>query len=377
MKLKILIASILIMTSLAPVFAQAHKSRNVIIKGTVTGNTNNYNKVYVYIGHEYSDSTYINNGHYTFILPFIAGIVQITPEYTLHPETRFSLFGVLADRPGIYTIQSDVSKSLNLSKVSGTEATRVYLSYRTEKRIISKKIQAVLASEKLKAEDSVYYTKWDSLSKAYYVDRLVSNFILKYRDSYAAVEILAWEGPSYLTAEEQEKLYAALSPALRATARGKEINARLRGSKNGKIGSSVSDFVLQNADGKKTVFSSLKGKYVLVDFWASWCVPCRESFPHMRQLYQKLKGDKFDMLSISVDKSKKNWLKALEEEKNPWGQVFDDQNIHMTNFNVDAFPTLFLIDPQGKIIAREAGFEENGQGAIEKKLNELNLTVKN
>ena len=83
------------------------------------------------------------------------------------------------------------------------------------------------------------------------------------------------------------------------------------------------------------------------------------------------------MLSISVDKSKKNWLKALEEEKNPWGQMFDDQNIHMTNFNVDAFPTLFLIDPQGKIIAREAGFDENGQGAIEKKLNELNLTVKN
>jgi thiol-disulfide isomerase/thioredoxin len=137
------------------------------------------------------------------------------------------------------------------------------------------------------------------------------------------------------------------------------------------VGNQVADFSLPDPAGKNVNFSDFKGKYVLVDFWASWCVPCRQSFPHMREMYKKYKSSQFEIYNISIDEDKAAWLKAVKEEKNPWPQSLDNQNINQKGFAVTGVPASFLIDPQGKIIAREVGFEPGGDGVIEKKLKEI------
>jgi thiol-disulfide isomerase/thioredoxin len=129
--------------------------------------------------------------------------------------------------------------------------------------------------------------------------------------------------------------------------------------------------VLPDPKGTDVNFADLKGKYVLIYFWASWCVPCRRSFPHMREVYKKYKSDKFEIYSVSIDEDKSAWLKAVKEENNPWLQSLDTKNISQKGFAVTGVPSTFLIDPQGKIIAKEVGFDPEGGSEIEKKIEEV------
>jgi thiol-disulfide isomerase/thioredoxin len=133
----------------------------------------------------------------------------------------------------------------------------------------------------------------------------------------------------------------------------------------------VADFVLPDPSGKNIDFKNLKGKYVLIDFWASWCVPCRRSFPRMREVYKKYKDDGFEIYNISIDEDKEAWLKAVKEESNPWPQSLDTKSISQKGFAVTSIPASFLVDPQGKILLKEVGFDPDGGSAIEKKLAEI------
>ena len=91
----------------------------------------------------------------------------------------------------------------------------------------------------------------------------------------------------------------------------------------------------------------------------------------MREVYKKFKSGPFEILSISIDEDKAAWLKAVEEEKNPWPQALDTKNISQKGFAVTAVPASFLIDPEGRIIAKEIGFDPEGGGEIEKKLQAI------
>ncbi len=159
---------------------------------------------------------------------------------------------------------------------------------------------------------------------------------------------------------------------MKSTNAGKQFGNYLQGIINSRPGHLVPDFTLPDSNGKNISFYSSKGKYRMVDFWASWCLPCRASFPRMRQLYQQYAGPDFEILSISIDQVKKDWKKAMQEEKIPGRRCWIQKNIP------DLFWCYrcahgFLIDPQGKIVLRESGFDPNGGSAIEKKLQTLNL----
>ncbi len=104
-----------------------------------------------------------------------------------------------------------------------------------------------------------------------------------------------------------------------------------------------------------------KGKYLLVDFWASWCPPCRKAIPHLKDLYTEYNGKNFDILGVSVDRDSKAWLKALTQEDMPWKQVHvsgDDMQKISAAYQFNSIPHLVLIGPDGKIIARGVGHEE-------------------
>jgi peroxiredoxin len=122
------------------------------------------------------------------------------------------------------------------------------------------------------------------------------------------------------------------------------------------IGNPAPDFTLNDPDGNLISLSQLKGKYVLVDFWAAWCRPCREENPNVVQAYKKYGGENFEILGVSLDRTKEAWMKAISDDGLPWLHVSDLQYFNSAAarlYNINAIPATYLIDPQGNILAKD------------------------
>jgi thiol-disulfide isomerase/thioredoxin len=123
----------------------------------------------------------------------------------------------------------------------------------------------------------------------------------------------------------------------------------------GEIGTQAVEFTQNDTEGHPVSLSSFRGKYVLVDFWASWCAPCRRENPHVVEAYQQYKNKNFTILSVSLDRQKENWLKAIKDDNLTWTHVSDLQywdNAVARLYMIEQIPQNILIDPNGKIIAR-------------------------
>jgi len=119
------------------------------------------------------------------------------------------------------------------------------------------------------------------------------------------------------------------------------------------IGSMAPELELADPKGKVIKLSSLRGKYVLLDFWASWCGPCRRENPNVKRMYDKYKKEKFEIYGISFDSNKDRWLGAIEQDDLPWIHVSDLkkwQSVAAGIYGVRSIPHTVLVDPEGKVV---------------------------
>lgn len=155
---------------------------------------------------------------------------------------------------------------------------------------------------------------------------------------------------------EVRELADHLDPVLFQTGQGRRLTTRLVILKRSSPGEQMPDFSLQDTAGNKSHLSAFRGKYVLVDFWASWCGPCRYNNKGLAQIYGWFHEKNFTILSISLDEDVKSWKKAIRQDQLTWPQSVDLKGFQSEAalwFGIEGVPCAILIDPQGKIVARD------------------------
>ena len=129
---------------------------------------------------------------------------------------------------------------------------------------------------------------------------------------------------------------------------------RIQAAKAVNVGDAAPEFTLNDASGKPVSLASLKGKVVLIDFWASWCEPCRAESPNLKTPYKLYKDKGFEIISVSLDTDRKSWLKAIADDGLTWLQVSDLKGYRsnaVQSYGIGGVPSFFLIGRDGKIIA--------------------------
>lgn len=199
----------------------------------------------------------------------------------------------------------------------------------------------------------------------------VSGFVKKYPDSYVSVDLMELFAASIQPAIF-EPMYNALSQRMKKVDKVVGWKKQLDQAKEFESGKMAAmDFTMNDKDGKPVSLSSYKGSYVLLDFWASWCGPCRAENPNVLAAYEKFKGKNFRILAVSLDDKKSAWLKAIEEDKLPWTQLSDlkgSDNKAAKLYGVTSIPQNFLINPEGKIIGQNLRGKE-----LEERLSKILL----
>ncbi|MGM9698213.1 MAG: redoxin domain-containing protein [Prevotella sp.] len=198
------------------------------------------------------------------------------------------------------------------------------------------------------------------------VEKTFNDMINSNLDSYWG-PLLTLRLYSYLT-PEQAALYNSFSEEAKQSWYGKKVRSEV--FPGGQKGEKVKEFTVKDDNGKEISLAELcKGKkYVLIDFWASWCAPCRKEIPNVKHQYELYKAKGFEVISISIDKNPEAWRKAVKEEQLQWPNFIDCTNVSKV-YNVRSVPSMFLIDVEDMTIIA-SGNDARGE-ALATKLAEL------
>lgn len=278
------------------------------------------------------------------------------------------------------------SKGSELKKytVAGSVSNEEYLRYKNDKGL--RKYDAVFASlgkridslMQIKNVDAEYKTREqaDSLRLVLQNDQMnyISDFQSRKPSSVAGAYML-YEVYKFIYRKPVERIDSLLNRFegdARKSGYYLSINSRQQKIKALYPGKIAPDFTLLKKDSSIFTLSSLRGNYTLVDFWASWCYPCREAIPHWKSVYRKYHSKGLELLSVSNDSQWSDWFKAMETEEMPWHQVCDEFPLSnmparvASVYMASSIPLYVLLDKEGKILVYSASEED-----IDNKLKEI------
>jgi len=336
---------------------------------TITGKIGGLNKpatVFLYYNSAIKGSAVLNNGEFKF-----DGVIgQATEAYLTLNKTGRSF---AADNnvkfyleTGTITVVSP--ESLADAKITGTPNNDDNERYKAAMKSIDRRDDELYALDTNASEDQKkspqFLKELELLNKALAIDRRAANkrFVDKNLSSLVSLDAIR-SFALYSNYDEVSVLFDSLVPEVKNSKLGKEYAQTLLGMREVRIGSIAPDFELPDTSNRPVKLSSFKGKYVLLDFWASWCPICREAAPGVLKAYNQYKDKNFTILSASLDKpgDKKIWMNAIHHDGITWTQVSDLrfwQSRVVSLYKLTALPQNFLIDPDGKIIARNLDSDE-------------------
>ncbi|MGC3944993.1 MAG: TlpA family protein disulfide reductase [Chryseolinea sp.] len=187
-----------------------------------------------------------------------------------------------------------------------------------------------------------------------------ASFISTHPGSIVSAHLLSGLAASF-GRERTKILFDALTPEVKRTSYGKTVSVFLSLNADPKIGDHYTDFTQQDVNGNPVSLSDFKGRLVLLEFWGSWCGPCRKSNPELVKIYHEFSTKGFDVLGVASESNRKAWLNAIEKDKLPWTNVTElkgDKNSAAIIYGISYYPTNFLIDQAGTIIARDVSGNE-------------------
>ena len=326
--------------------------------------------------------TTVKDGQFTLsgvISSPYAGGSLLLGEY--NPQTGGGDFIRVAIEPGTTTVDAPKGM-LKGATVKGGKAQDDVNAYDAQLNPVMEEMNALEGQMKkaktdkqrnaLKAKMEVLREKYANISKQFYTSR---------GDSYLSPQLLMMDMGN-MKYEEIKKIYNAFSERVRLYGDNKEIEDELEALAKIQPGATAPDFTANDINGRPFTFSSLKGKVVILDFWASWCVPCRKSNPHMKALYEKYHDKGLEMVYVSDDdRNEKAWKAAVEKDGltgdgfhhvlrglKQTATGFDKTNDISQKYAIHYLPTKYLIDREGNIVCK---INEGEDQLLDQKLEEL------
>jgi len=263
--------------------------------------------------------------------------------------------------------------SLRATKITGSPTQDIFKDYLTELERMNKDVaklqesyQTAMASgntDEAKKAEIDYNATMENMKV------FTKNFVKQHNTSVVAAYLTLVQLTSQVEGAELDSIIAKFPAEISQSEYVIKVKEIAESMKKTAVGVLAPDFTMNDPEGKPISLSSLRGKVVMIDFWASWCGPCRKENPNVVQLYQKYHDKGFEILGVSLDKTQDEWIKAIADDQLKWLHVSDLQywqNSAARLYSVSAIPQTYLLDQEGKIIAKGLRSEQ-----LAAKLNEL------
>lgn len=294
------------------------------------------------------DSTHISAGHFTFDLSHYK-----MPKWALIRTAGYKQYKFF------WIDNNDIRISLNDRfnpvKISGSKLNDTYDSLDRIVDPLQRNADSLnrLISDSIQNKTLAVYDKITSIEKS--IQQINTSFIRRHVSDILGVFILN-SNKLTLNADTVKHLFGAMSKDLADTEYYKDISRFIQLHADVSIGNRYVDFTQSDPDGRAIRLSQLDGKVVLLEFWASWCVPCRRHNPELVKIFDKYHKKGFEILSVSIDSRKEKWTNAIRQDALTWHHVSElngNKNKAAVIYGVNYIPQSFLIDRHGVIVARD------------------------